>query len=60
VVPYLTSFMDAKAADAITSTFLDTSYEVTQERVKEVRRFILAYVRPHATSYQINGSASWP
>ena len=36
VVPYLTSFMDEKAAQAISQAFLDQSYEVTQERVKEV------------------------
>ena len=29
--------MDEAAAKAISQTFLDTSYEVTQERVKEVR-----------------------
>ena len=37
VVPYLSSFMDEKAAQSISQTFLDQSYEVTQERVKEVR-----------------------
>ena len=44
VVPYLSSFMDEKAAQAISQTFLDQSYEVTQERVKEVRVTLPLYL----------------
>jgi elongation factor 3 len=35
VVPYLLEFMDEAAARKITSEFLDQSYQVTQDRVKD-------------------------
>ena len=49
VVPYLSSFMDEAAAKAISQTFLDTSYEVTQERVKEVRAPCPCWLRRNIT-----------
>lgn len=35
VVPYLVEFMEEAAAKKITHEFLDTSYEVTQDRTKD-------------------------